>query len=198
MTATTRFGSVLMTGSAVALLGLFLTLGVASATPAAVDAAAVDAPLLRALGASCDVPSVEALLDAAPDAAERLYAIALDETRSEYVRERAVSLLSGFPDEETEVHLAVLMEVGPARQRAIALYVYARTFGAVAPDLVLARVVPRLDATEPRLRDLAIRALAWVEDPAARIVLERFERETPRDRDRRVARHALLRRPSGR
>ena len=187
--------------AALVLAVLSLALGVpARAMPRTTDTASddPDGPLRMALRATCSVPDGDQMRALHPDAPRRLFAMAMRSDEEDYVRLRAVSLLSFFPSDETEAWLDVLMEVGPLRQRALAVYTFARTFGDLTPELVLARIEPFLDAAEERLRTSAVRGMGWVAGEAARTRLRALAAQTSEPAVRALVTHVLqtrVRRP---
>ena len=150
-----------------------------------------DEPLRVALRGTCSAPDADQMLALHPDAPARLYALATSDAEDEYVRLRAVSLLSFFPGDDTEAWLDILMEVGPVRQRALAVYTFARTFGDLAPELVLARIEPFLTAAEDRIRTKALRGLAWVPGQAASRRLQLLKDRSADPATRALVTHVL-------
>jgi hypothetical protein len=153
-------------------------------------------PFVALVGAMCGAPTRDQLVAAAADAhpADRLHALALDEAETDWVRQRALSLLSHFPEGATAERLAALTTVGPPAQRALAVYTRARAFGAIDPGLALDGLRPHLGAADARVRDRALRALRWVDHEEAEAALRALAQTAPSAADRRLARHVLARR----
>jgi len=127
-----------------------------------------DPALLAALAATCGAPSRPDLEAIQPDAAPGLVAVARDRSQSDYVRLRALTLLSHFPDATTAAWLTEFMDDESPRLRGLSVYTYARTFGAALPDSVFAAVARFAAPTEPtEVREYALRGLGWVPSRAA-------------------------------
>lgn len=154
---------------------------------------------LRALLAGIDsVPSASALASVAPEPTSALLAVALDEDAPMYLRQRAVTLQSTFPGGEAEEALSVLMDVGPARLRALAAYTYARSFAQLAPDLVVERLRPLLERDDDIVQRYAARGLGWVPGTEARVALRAAAERAPSEGLAASIRAAERRRALGR
>lgn len=141
------------------------------------------------LGAIDTVPT-RAQLDATfPDARERLEAAALDEARGTYARQRAITLLSLYPDARTRAFLEALLADGKPEARKIAVYTLGRGFG-IAADARLVETITNVIAREQDavVREWAVRSLRWVAHKDARRAL----RELAAGADPQLAKIAAL------
>lgn len=133
----------------------------------AAPAAAQGTPFDQVLQAMDTVPT-RAQLDAAfPDAYERLLAASADASRDPYARERALSLLSAYPSPQTRKHLMGLAADADPGVRKLAVYTVGRTFGSPGDAGLVGWLLTFLQDADPRVRDHAVRALRWVDDPSA-------------------------------
>jgi hypothetical protein len=134
--------------------------------------------LIRILSAIDIVPTLTQLAEATGEAPEDdLFAVALDATVAEYLRSRAISLLSMYPNDRSSAHLESLADTpGLLPIRWIATYTRIRAF-ADTPAVSFAKRTLKSPIT--RLRHAAVRALRWVPGSHVTGLLEwQLERES--------------------
>lgn len=165
----------------VSSLSLAATLVATASQAGAAGPAPVDS-LLRSIDV---VPASRAELERSlPDAQAQLIAAAKDATRDTYTRLRAIAFVSFYPDATTRAALVELAKAPAPDIRRAAVYSLGRTFGAIAGDPVargiadLVADVAERDA-DAAVREHAVRALRWVDDPAAAARLERIGKARP-------------------
>lgn len=109
-----------------------------------------------------------------PDAQAALIAAASDVTRNTYARQRAISFLSFYPDATTLAALDGLTRDGATAIRRAAVYSLGRTYGASSQKVAdrIADIAER--DVELEVRQHAVRALRWVDEPAAATRLQRL------------------------
>lgn len=151
-------------------------------------------PSLDAALDSIDViPTAQQLEAVWPDARDRLIAVANDPSRTQWHRVRAASMLSQFPSEESKAALLALAADPDVEVRRTAVYTAARTFGANGGPELVSFVQGMLSDENAEVRSHAVRALRWIDDPAAATSLRGITSEELRPLalqtlDRRAAR----------
>lgn len=121
----------------------------------------------RALAAIDVVPDPRRMRQAIPDVRERLEAAARQPDRPRYERKRAITLMSGYPDDRTRASLRELASHADPDIRRAALYTLARTFGQPGDAALVARVMEATRDPDEGARRWAVRALRWIEHPEA-------------------------------
>ena len=157
------------------LLAFFLS-GGASVARATIDDH--NPGLIRVLSAIDVVPTPAQLAEVTGKHPEReLYAVALDASLREYLRSRATSLLSMYPNSTSAFYLEELAEIVHLRSlRWMAVYTRIRAF---ADEAAIKFAQSALASPATRTRHAVIRALRWVPGAAASNVLTaQLERET--------------------
>lgn len=148
------------------------------------------APALLAI----DTVPTRAELDAAfanPTAV--LQAAALQTERTVYERKRAISLLSLYPVDDTQVFLASLMSDADPEIRGFAAYTAARTFGAAPNAALVATLELALQDSSVEVKKWALRGLRWVRAPRADALLAHYASQSDAELAR-VARSAAKKR----
>ena len=149
--------------------------------------------LIRVLGAIDIVPTPSQLAKVTGERPEReLYAVALDASLREYLRSRATSLLSMYPNSTAAVYLEELAKTVHLRSiRWMAVYTRIRAF---ADESALTFAQNTLTSPTTRTRHAAIRALRWVPGAAAtNILTAQLDRETDRRLKKTILRMLKLR-----
>lgn len=119
------------------------------------------------------VPSRDQLDAAWPDAQSMLIEAALDDAREGYTRQRAITLLSAYPDATTRAALQTLTTHADAEVRRIAGYTLVRGWGAEADADLLATAARLTEDADADVRAYAVRALRWVDAaPAADLLVQ--------------------------
>ncbi|MFO0748638.1 MAG: hypothetical protein U1F43_23700 [Myxococcota bacterium] len=136
--------------------------------------------LLRAIDV---VPASRAELERqVPNAQAELLAVAQDGARDTWSRLRAIAFLSFYPDATTKAALLGLARAAKsdADIRGGAIYSFGRTFGSAGEPAVADVVadVAERDA-DASVREQAVRALRWVDAPAAAARLTRIGTTRP-------------------
>ena len=141
------------------------------------------------------VPSSrEAFVERFPSARAWLLEASADEARDTWTRRRALTLLSFFRDGGVRSHLSSQSMSDSAQTREWALYTLAKTFGVPGDAELVDFVIDRIAAdpsSDVRLR--GVRALRWIDHPAAGAELERLEASAV-EPVRKLARHVRSRR----
>lgn len=135
----------------------------------AVPAFAQNADFERDVLRSIDTVPTRAQLDANfPQARAQLEAAALDTKHEMWIRHRAITLLSHYPDVRSRAFLGRLLDDPDHHVRRMAVYTLGRTFGQQADTELLERLgeVLRNDPSEEVVK-WAIRSLRWVHHPEA-------------------------------
>ena len=119
-----------------------------------------------------DIVPTRAELDATPNVRDRLEGAALNADLTLYVRHRAITLMSFYPDARTRAFLeAQLLHASVEIRRRMAVYTLGRAFGLQADALLVARLASVIETDEPRVAEWAVRALRWVDhEDAVRIL----------------------------
>lgn len=177
--------------AAVALLGAL------SLAPAALAAGAPsdrDAAFERVLNGFETVPTRVGLERAFPDARARLLAAATDASRRDgWPRQRAITLLNLYRDAGVRAALEGLSGDALPRVRRMAVYTLGRSFGQPGDAKLVETVKAAVADPEPDVRDLAVRALRWIQHPAARATLASLAKSHPDSGVRRLAKVTLER-----
>ena len=146
------------------------------ALPASAKRSDHPARLIELLSGIDTVPTAQQLRQLTDEPQVALLRVALDRDLHTYVRKRATSLLSAFPDEISEAYLTLIAATQDAeRLRWIAVYTYGRFWAPIAPKRVLAFLDVTLHSPRAADRDAAVRALRWLPGEAADRLLERTE-----------------------
>ena len=106
-----------------------------------------------------------------------------------YTRDRAITLMSLYPDLRTQSFLISLLDDERPTVRRMAVYTLGRTFGPTADADLAGRVIAMTRDPDRRVADLAVRALRYVADPAAIGALR--ELSSGPTRLSRIANHVL-------
>ena len=131
-------------------------------SPAMAERADHPPALLTLLSGIDTVPSAAHLGKAAKDPQAAMLRVAMDPTLHPYLRRRATSLLSAFPDEVSEAYLTFLATTQTLPGlRWIAIYTYGRGWGKRAPKRVLGFLDIALGSPIAKDRDAAVRSLRW-------------------------------------
>lgn len=117
-----------------------------------------------------------------PDAQHALIQAATDETSTMYRRLRAIAFLSFYPDDTTLATLDGLLKSTVVDVRAAAVYALGRTtWVETKGNQKVADRVADIAERDPSadVREHAVRALRWVDEPAAATRLERLATTRP-------------------
>ncbi|MCC6624062.1 MAG: HEAT repeat domain-containing protein [Deltaproteobacteria bacterium] len=136
---------------------------------------------IRTLLSAIDVvpPDRASLERAYPNARAELISIARDAAESDWTRLRATSLLSFFQDAGTRKVLDELARDARVEVRRIALYTLGRAFGPSDPSVVAPLERAALTDPEAAVREHAVRALRWIDAPAAAGTLTSIRKARP-------------------
>lgn len=130
--------------------------------------------LLNLLSGIDVVPTAAQLTEAAPSPEAALFQVAMDREAGLYLRKRAASLLSSFPNDQAEAWLTTIAWATENQKvRWMAIYTVIRTFGKMSPKRQLDFAAAHLSSVEPMDREAAVRGLRWVPGPGADTLLER-------------------------
>ncbi len=180
-----------------AVMAAALLMGSLSMVPgarAAVPSKDRDAAFERVLNGFETVPTRAALERAFPDARARLLAAATDATRRDgWPRQRAITLLNLYRDAGVRAALEGLAHDALPRIRRMAVYTLGRSFGHPGDAKLVESVQAAIADPVPDVRDLAVRALRWIEHPAARAALASLVKSHPDPAVRRLAEVTLER-----
>jgi len=119
------------------------------------------------LSAIDTVPTREGLLARWPDARDRMIAAARDNALDGYRRQRAITLLSLFPEDRVRDVLLTLSTDTDGSVRRYSIYTLGRTFGPMGDAQAERRVIEATTDRDGRVRLMAVRALRWARGSAA-------------------------------
>lgn len=142
-----------------------------------------------------DVVAPAAVLEARwSDARERLMAAAADETRDQYTRVRATSILGNFPEKEVRTFLTTLTATEDVFVRREAYYTVGRAFGAPGDAELVALIKQGIGDEDPRVQTHCVRVLRWIEHGDANTLLEEVAKSSANEDLRTLAALTLSRR----
>ncbi len=170
---------------------LFFAATLTLALPAGADESALD----RMLGNIEAVPTRVQMDRALDNPSAQLRQAAADSNRSVYQRQRAITLLSAYPDASTRAFLeATAADTSlDVELRKLAMYTLGRAFGGNPTDAKLAATVGTYVADgDPKMAAWAVRTLRWISHPDAGAILEKVAAGS--DANARLARRALSKR----
>ena len=146
--------------------------------------------LMRVLRAIDIVPSPAQLASVTGDHPEgELYAVALDPTLAEYVRTRATSLLSVYPNRLSATYLESIAELTALLPtRWMAVYTRIRAFQDAE---AVSYATSMLQSPVTRIRHAVIRGLRWVPGAAATEALRNHLTLEPTERLRKTTKRML-------
>lgn len=128
-----------------------------------------------------------------PDAQTRLIEAAKDEAGILWTRQRAISLLSLYPDARS---MQVVMELTKSEHdevRRMAYYTLGRGFGTVDTRRAVEMLEQGLKDSNPKVREFAVRGLRYIATDNAQRILEKVA-EGGDESLAKVAEHALKKR----
>jgi HEAT repeat protein len=128
------------------------------------------------------------------DARERLMAAAADETRDQYTRVRATSILGNFPAKEVRTFLTTLTATDDVVVRGEAYYTVGRAFGVPGDAELVALIKQGIVDEDPRVQAHCVRVLRWVEHGDAKTLLEEVAKSSADEALRTLAALTLSRR----
>jgi len=143
---------------------------------------------------SIDTVPSRAQLDAhGPGVQSRLIMMAMDPNQEIWARVRALNALSAYPNQASRTTLLILAQNPHTTLRGQALYTLARTFGKPGDARLVEHLKEALHDDQKQVRQLALRGLRWVDDPAAGTLLNMLSSDTDSPLAR-LARHVQQRR----
>ncbi len=113
-------------------------------------------------------------LEKIPNVQQQMLQVAGDPAQDQYLRVRAVTLLSHWPTEQNLNALENLAKTADPEVRAKVIYTVGRAFGPVFPERATAIVEASLSDTDTHVREWAARSLRWIPGEAADVVLKRL------------------------
>lgn len=113
------------------------------------------------------VPNATGLVAHFENIEERLIAAATDMDRDEYTRHRALSLLSLYPTQETAAVIRTIIATPAHPDRALAVYTLGRGWSQQGGETLALEMEMLASDPDDEVSENAVRALRWIEDPAA-------------------------------
>ena len=124
------------------------------------------------------VPTAAQLKEAARSPEAALFQVAMDREAGLYLRKRAASLLSAFPNDLAEAWLTTIAwATEDPKVRWMAIYTVIRTFGERSAKRQLEFAAAHLASAVPADREAAVRGLRWIPGPETDVLLERAAKD---------------------
>ncbi|MEZ4462702.1 MAG: HEAT repeat domain-containing protein [bacterium] len=157
-----------------ALQTLLVIALMAVAVPAVAQSADDLARMDGALKAIDTTPTREALDAGFADPPAVLKAAVAQTERTTYERQRALTMLSMYPTDETLAFWRTLLNDNDVEIRGLAVYSAARTFGQTPTPALISFIETALQDRDPVVKKWALRGLRWVKAPRATELLGHY------------------------